>query len=125
MQNQRTDVGELLQDLGMPRLVITPEGLWAGRRTAVPHEVRYHTLTPNSNVSLTPPPHVDISRRRHKTTCSASPRFICPFRSQPTFRNDCGTPFVDVVYRSALAELSTSAAAAALKAAKDVASNAP
>ena len=41
----------------------------------------------------------------------------------PAFRSDCGEPFAKVVYRTALAELSTSAPAAALRAANDVASN--
>src|SRR5476651_2177096 len=34
MQNQRADAGELLQDFGMPRLVVGPESLRTGRRAA-------------------------------------------------------------------------------------------
>src|SRR6478672_12964578 len=129
MQDQRADVGELLQDRGVLVLVIGLEGLRTGGRAAIPHEIRHHNIHPSpKRAAAVPrlPRYVDILRRHHKIVCPASPRFICSFRRrQPTFCNDCGAPFTKVMCRIALAELSTSAAAASLNSANDAASSAP
>jgi hypothetical protein len=44
MQNQRTHARELLENRGVPRLVVCMKGVRVGARAAISDEIRYHVV---------------------------------------------------------------------------------
>ena len=74
MQDQRTDVGELLQYLSMASRVITLEGLRAGRRAAIPHEIRHHNTHPSTQRTAASRRFVTLTHRGGTTRSLAQHR---------------------------------------------------